>query len=518
MITKEELNNQNISQKEDELKTLKDIIAKQNKIYDNKIKVLYSQKENWKKISIDLFKKVQKHNIEIIEYNNDIEKQIFILSNKSLKKKNIEIAFIDKEIKKEIERENLFNKNESFSSNENLLNENLNFPLENCLIKKVKDFYSYNNSTNSDSEKENSKNKKNSKNFPIKNLKSSKNLINLKSLSEDKKIHKNVINDIKEKKKEKNITIQDKIKSIIYPKDNKTPKKIINNNNNNILKTNTKLNNNNFTFNKNNENEKEKENENNYNYLIIQENAVDNSNHYNINAINESPKPKGKNQFNTNFNNNNNNQEIEILKINKTKNYKNLNLQLKNKLEKLSKKIEEESNEDIFINFILPNLEEYLLKKKIYAFEFNKGNLKCNQFISEKIFVSNFDKYENIKLKIFKKENKRINVIGNAIENFFLVYLKKKDLEGNLIIKGILNKSFEKFDDFFRGKKKSLEYCESIKLEVYMFKWDLFFDYDIDEYRSNFDLKELKKLKDIGGILRDTRKCLLQRNLMIEQK
>ena len=170
------------------------------------------------------------------------------------------------------------------------------------------------------------------------------------------------------------------------------------------------------------------------------------------------------------------------------------------------------------MEFILPNLEEYLLKKKIYAFEFNKGNFKCNQFISEKIFVSNFNSYENIKIKIYKKENKRINVLGNAIENFFLVYLKKKDSNGNLIIKGILNKSFEKFDNFFKGKKKTLDYCESIKVEIYLFKWDLFYDYEIDDYKSNFDLKEMKKLKAIGEMLRDTRKCLMQRNLMIEQK
>lgn len=448
MNTKEELNKK-ISQKDDEIKSLKNKMNKLKDFYENIPKKIQKQNENWKKIVLNLTKKIEKHNADSIEIDKDIKSHFDILAKKITNNKQLEISAINKEIKKELEKENLYKKqtfpyddyNYSISLKEIFEDSSENKSLKDYLANNNNNNPDYNSTSNSNSDKKDEKNLQ--KNFKA-------------LLSEDEK--------------KDNINIQNKIKSIMYPKENKNISKKLNENNNN--------NNNNNT----------------------QENCIDNSINYNINAINIDES------------------STEILKINKTKKFKDLKFSIKNQIEKLHKIIEEESESNIFMEFILPNFEDFILKKKIYSFEFNDGNFTYNQYLNEKIFVENFKKYENLKIKILKKENKRINVIANAIENFFMIYVKRRDSDGNLIIKGILNRSFEKFEKFFKGRKKTLDYCESIKVEVYMFKWELFYDYDIDEFKSNSDLKELKKLKSIGELLKDTRNLVKKRNLMIEEK
>lgn len=444
MMTKEEINKKT-SQKDEEIKTLKNTINKLKDFYEKNFTKIFKQNENWKKIVLNLSKKIHYHNTNLIENEKNLSEQIEILIKKAIESKQIDDSSINKEIKKEIEKENLF-KNSTFSIDNQLKEIFGNFK-EN---KNLKDLII--NKSSLDIEKE------------------EKNIISGK---------KNVRNFSENEKKE-NMIIQNKIKSVIYPKENKNnqkkfPETNFNSQTNSNVKGNSLINN---------------------NLMSNQEPFIDNSIIYNINAINETTP--------------------NILKISKTKNFKNLGNLIKNNIDKIYQLVEEESKKDIFMEFILPELEEYIMRKKVYSFFYEKENFTHNQYINEKIFVKKFNCFENIKIKIIKKEDRRINVIANAIENFFSMYIKRKDEKGNLIIKGILNKPFEKFEKFFKGKKNTLDYCSSIKVEVYLFKWDLFYDYDFEKYTSSFDLKDLKKFISYGGLLKETRKYLRNRNLMIE--
>ena len=147
-------------------------------------------------------------------------------------------------------------------------------------------------------------------------------------------------------------------------------------------------------------------------------------------------------------------------------------------------------------------------------------NKKCNadHLAKDQIFSENFDNYENVKLTIVRKGKQNINNLLKSMENFFSFYIKRKDIDGSAIIKGVINCGFEKLQKYFTLQMRSFEYCEAIQLEVYLFKWDMFYDYNEEFDKTNIDRETLKQYISYGDLLRETRILAKKKDLMIQAR
>lgn len=234
------------------------------------------------------------------------------------------------------------------------------------------------------------------------------------------------------------------------------------------------------------------------------------------------------NQTNNSKNNNQNNQNIEQNNSQKQNLYSDnpiirsskfidLSSDFYQKLDTLGNLIKRDKNN--FAQYIIQNFEECLFKQRIYYCEFDmlNKNRKCTSDLLAKDSVfENNENYEYVKLTIVRKGKQNINNLLKSMENFFKQYIKRKDIDGSAVIKGTINCSFDKLQKYFTMQMRSFEYCEAIQFEVYLFKWDLFYDFNEKEDKTNLDSNIIKQYVNFGNILRETRIMAKKRNLMLQ--
>lgn len=171
-----------------------------------------------------------------------------------------------------------------------------------------------------------------------------------------------------------------------------------------------------------------------------------------------------------------------------------------------------------YFDYIHQNFEECLFRQRIFYCEFDmlNKNRKCtSDLLGKDTVFENSENYEYIKLTIVRKGKQNINNLLKSMENFFKQYIKRKDIDGSAVIKGTLNCSFDKLQKYFTMQMRSFEYCEAIQLEVYLFKWDLFYDFNEKEDKTNLDNSVLKQYINFGNILREARIFEKKRRLML---
>lgn len=100
------------------------------------------------------------------------------------------------------------------------------------------------------------------------------------------------------------------------------------------------------------------------------------------------------------------------------------------------------------------------------------------------------------------------------MENFFKIYIKRKDVDGSAMIKGVLNCSFDKLQKYYNMHMRSFEYCEAIQIEVFLYKWDLFLDFNENYDKTNMTKKEIAQVINFGQILQNTRTLTKKRNMI----
>jgi len=172
-----------------------------------------------------------------------------------------------------------------------------------------------------------------------------------------------------------------------------------------------------------------------------------------------------------------------------------------------------------YVEYIMENFEDCLFKQRIFYCEFDmlNKNKKCNSdLLGKDAIFENSENYEFVKLTIVRRGKQNINNLLKSMENFFKQYIKRKDIDGSAIIKGTINCSFEKLQKYFTMQMRSFEYCEAIQLEVYLFKWDLFYDFNEKEDKTNLDNNVIKQFVNYGNVLRETRILSKKKNLMLQ--
>ncbi len=172
-----------------------------------------------------------------------------------------------------------------------------------------------------------------------------------------------------------------------------------------------------------------------------------------------------------------------------------------------------------YLEYIQQNFEESLFKQRIFYCEFDmlNKNRKCaSDLLGKDPIFENSENYEHVKLTIVRKGKQNINNLLKSMENFFKQYIKRKDIDGSAVIKGTLNCSFDKLQKYFTMQMRSFEYCEAIQLEVYLFKWDLFYDFNEKEDKTNLDNSVLRQYINFGNVLRETRILEKKRRLMLQ--
>ena len=186
-------------------------------------------------------------------------------------------------------------------------------------------------------------------------------------------------------------------------------------------------------------------------------------------------------------------------------------------LETLGSLVKRDKNN--YTQYIIDNSEECLFKQRIFYCEFDmiNKNRKCtSDLLGKDAVFENSENYEYVKLTIVRKGKQNINNLLKSMENFFKQYIKRKDIDGSALIKGTINCSFDKLQKYFTMQMRSFEYCEAIQFEVYLFKWDLFYDFNEKEDKTNLDSSVIKQYVNFGNILRETRILAKKRNLMLQ--
>jgi hypothetical protein len=148
--------------------------------------------------------------------------------------------------------------------------------------------------------------------------------------------------------------------------------------------------------------------------------------------------------------------------------------------------------------YLLNNLSNLLHIRTLYFSEFNM-NLKPSSFNyeyfcqDENLSGSNF---QNVKIVLCRRGKQPIHNLTKSCENFFKGYIKRKDKFGNCVIKGVLNFPFDKFQTYFTQKMKSFESVESIQIEVFLFRWELFRDYNLELDKTSMNRDDLVRMKN----------------------
>ena len=145
--------------------------------------------------------------------------------------------------------------------------------------------------------------------------------------------------------------------------------------------------------------------------------------------------------------------------------------------------------------YIQNNLDKHLHVKTLYYSEFdmaNKGNFNHYFFCSD-VNLNKTELFTYIKVVLCRKGKLPIHNLIKSCENLFKKFIKRKDKVGNCVIKGILGLPFDKFQTYFTQKMKSFEAVQMIQIEVFLFKWEIFQDFNPDLDKTNLEKTEMKK-------------------------
>lgn len=169
-------------------------------------------------------------------------------------------------------------------------------------------------------------------------------------------------------------------------------------------------------------------------------------------------------------------------------------------------------------DYLMTNLENCLFIKRLYYSEFDLTN-KSKKFNYEYLtkdnnLIEKIENFENVKLVIVRKGKQNINNLLKSMENFFKIYIKRKDVDGSAMIKGVLNCSFDKLQKYYNMHMRSFDYCEAIQIEVFLYKWDLFMDFNENYDKTNMNKKEIAELINYGQILQNTRVLTKKKNML----
>lgn len=133
--------------------------------------------------------------------------------------------------------------------------------------------------------------------------------------------------------------------------------------------------------------------------------------------------------------------------------------------------------------YILENIKSVVHHRVIYSSEFlfndsGQTDFSMKFHADDEFLLQNKANFENVELTIIKKDkNACISSLLRAMENFFLIFIKRRDEQGNYKFKGVIKPKFVDFEGYFRNKFKSLRPIEMIQINVYLIKSDLFDDY-----------------------------------------
>lgn len=148
--------------------------------------------------------------------------------------------------------------------------------------------------------------------------------------------------------------------------------------------------------------------------------------------------------------------------------------------------------------YIFENLSELISTKLIYNSEFimdgtnrifhSESHVKSDQLLDKQNF-----KY--VQVVLLKKENKHLGSLIKSLENFFDFYIKRKDERGNFMMKGALNNySFLNMENYFNFTYKSLNVIDVVQISVFLFKYDVYFDYNPYYDKTNIAKDEINSL------------------------
>jgi hypothetical protein len=164
-------------------------------------------------------------------------------------------------------------------------------------------------------------------------------------------------------------------------------------------------------------------------------------------------------------------------------------------------------------SYILSNVEELIHFKVVYKSDYiynfpQNYSLEKEFLIKDQSFVNLKKNFENVQLTILKKENdnRHLSACVKLIEKYFKFFVRRKDEHGNLMFKGVLSCDFISFENYFSNAYKAFEPIETIQIEVFLFKYDLFTDYDESYDKTNLHRNEMKILIDNGKIINALRK------------
>jgi len=103
--------------------------------------------------------------------------------------------------------------------------------------------------------------------------------------------------------------------------------------------------------------------------------------------------------------------------------------------------------------------------------------------------------FKYVQVILLKKENKFLGSLVKSMENFFDYYIKRRDERGNFMMKGSLNHNgFVNLENYFNANYKSLNNIEVVQISVYLFKYDVYYDYNQYYDRTNIAKDELNLL------------------------
>lgn len=226
----------------------------------------------------------------------------------------------------------------------------------------------------------------------------------------------------------------------------------------------------------------------------------------------------------TNLKENENQIEENFLKIFEKKNInKNeINIKIIENLTDLCESLGKENSTNSINDYLISNLENCISTKRLYYCEFNfnekKNQKKFNYeyLTKDNLLIEKIENFQNVKLVIVRKGKENINNLLKTMENFFKIFVKRKDTNGSAMIKGVLNCSFDKLLKYYNSYMKSFEYCNAIQIEVFLFKWDLFIDYNEDFDKTNLNKMEIWDLVSNGNKLNQARCLMKNMNLVNE--
>ena len=207
------------------------------------------------------------------------------------------------------------------------------------------------------------------------------------------------------------------------------------------------------------------------------------------------------------------------IKIEKNEKLSDIVSRLTDNLSNLCDFIGKESN--TINEYLMSNLENCLFIRRLYYSEFELAN-KTKKFNYEYLtkdnnLIEKIENFQNVKLVIVRKGKQNINNLLKSMENFFKIYIKRKDMDGSAMIKGVLNCSFDKLQKYYNMQMRSFDYCEAIQIEVFLFKWDLFMDYNENYDKTNIAKEQLIELIQYGEVLKNTRVLSKKREIVINQ-